>query len=341
MLLTTEEINEALGLGAKEQDDLATPAAESENAGTAETSAEDTTSDNAENDTDADETTDTGTDNAGTAETSNNAIAESSTATQADEPQMTPEERKANAARRREQEQLAAIDKAVDAAVAKRISEAISAERTKSEAEWSNFFAKANIENPLTGRQITTKAEFDDWAQRDTETQMQRDFSEGNLTPELLQKTVSELPEIKRIRELEQQRQQEQLKAESDRQLAEISKLDPAMKTLEDIVNSPTGPAFAVLVQEKGYDFLGAFKVANFERLSSAQATQQAAAVKQQTLQNIKGKEHLNQMGKPQGAGGNTLPVPADVKQLYRELNPNMTDADIAKDYTKRKAATA
>jgi len=364
MPLTEQEINDAFGLGANEQGTDAGPAPDNDTQETGETSttsddsgaAGDTyadTDDFSENDQDVPADEPAGADDSISKDSkeSDDASGEGTAGSgQADDgpddgfqgqkpdSELSPEERRANAARRREREQQEAIDKAVKEAVEGRVAEILGAERAQMESEWSSFFQKARLENPVTGLPIKTKAEFDAWEQEEAAAQMQRDLAEGNLTPELLNKVIAENPIIKRTEELERQRAREAMDARVSSELTEIAKLDPSVKTLEDITKLPTGPAFIQLVRDNGYSFLDAFKIANFDRLTSARAARDSAAAKQQAIQNAKSKNHLTETGKSRGEGSKLVPVPDAVKRTYREYNPGMTDEEIQKDYTKRMA---
>jgi len=250
--------------------------------------------------------------------------------------EMTPEQRRKYAAERRQREQQEIITRAVNENLDRRVSEILAAERAQMDSEWSAFFKKAGLENPVTGKPIATKAEFDAWSKAESEAQMQRDIADGNFTPEMLHKAISENPVIKQAEERERQRNVEAMDARVQVELTEISKLDPSVKTLEDIMKLPTAPAFVDMVKVKGYNFLDAFKLANYDRLTAAKSARESAAAKQQALANAQSKDHLNAAAAARGGGSSTVPVPDNVKKMYRELHPKMTDDEIRNDYNKR-----
>lgn len=109
------------------------------------------------------------------------------------------------------------------------------------------------------------------------------------------------------------------------RQLAEIRQMDPEMKDLNTILQSPAGPRFRELV-EKGLDFKDAYKLAAEDRLAGIKANRQGAKTG--------GKDHLTSTSQ---RGSGDIDVPADELELFRTLNPDMSDADIRKFYNDYK----
>lgn len=260
-------------------------------------------------------------------------------------PAQTPEERRANAARRRQQEQQAAIDAAVSAARQE--------EQQRAADAMKNLFARAGMRNTFTGEPITSQEEFDAWQTRFRNEQLQNQLAKGELTVDSLNALVDDHPVVKQAREaLAAAPQQsptaqpsaasapqqptaqptaEQQAADTARiqaELAEISKLDPTVKSLSDILNGPKGKEFYGYVQ-RGYSFLDAFRTANFDRLVEAKAQ----AARQQAGVNDRGKSHMNGAGNSRGSGA--LSVPAADLAMFRAFNPNASEADIQAYYNK------
>jgi len=79
---------------------------------------------------------------------------------------------------------------------------------------------------------------------------------------------------------------------------------------------------------KKGNNLVDAFKLANYDTLTSSTA----AASRQAAINAAQSKQHLSQTT-TRGAGA--VSVPADVKEAYRAFNPNATDAEIQQHYNK------
>lgn len=240
---------------------------------------------------------------------------------------MDEKQRRENAARRRQQEQQAAIDTAVQNALQK--------EREKTDAEWSRFFAVSGMKNTATGEPIRTKAEYEAWQKVYQTEQMQQKLKAGELTPELMQQLISQNPVMQQAQQLIDQnaaaQQQAQQQAEQSRiqgEIVEIGKLDPAIKSVEDLLNMENFQTFKGYV-DKGYSYLDSYKLSNMDKIANARAQQ----AQQQALDNARSKDHLKPSGKSQGAGA--VSVPPQILKQYRLFMPNATDAQIQAHYNK------
>lgn len=229
--------------------------------------------------------------------------------------QRTQQDRE-NAARRRRQEQQQAIQEAVEA------------EREKYEAQMKDFFQQAGLKNTFTGKTISSMADFTAWRDEFKQKQVEKDLKAGKLTKETLEGIISENPVIKQAQQLvennrrqSQQAQRQAAMAQAEKEIQEISKIDPSIKTIDDLLNMDTAQAFTNYVK-RGNTFVDAYRLANFDKLTA----KRTAAAQQQTINNMRSKEHLTttkQTGK-----GNTV-IPADELAMYKAFNPTATEEQI------------
>ena len=249
---------------------------------------------------------------------------------------LSPEERQANAERRRafEERQALKIKAAADSAVAA----ALAAERARYLAEQKEFFEGAKLTNPFTNTPIGSMEEFHAWRRQHEAAQLQQQLQAGQLTPEALERVIAESPAIKRAEELlqqssaeQRQRQEAEFKARADAEIAEIGKLDPSVRSLEDILAMPTGLAFRVYV-ERGNSFFDAFRLANWEALTSAAA----AAGRSAAVSNARSKDHL---GPTQARGDGGRSISSEQRELYMFLNPGHSEADMQRNFARYGAA--
>ena len=242
-----------------------------------------------------------------------------------DKKPLTKEERAANAARRRQQE----VDEKVNAALEK--------ERAANKARWDKFFAQAQMKNQhQNGAVIDSLEKAEEWAEQDRLARLQQNLKKGNLTAEDLQTAMEQSPAFKELQQKqaaaeEKHREFDMAKFEQDTetQMAEIRKLNPKIQSLTDIIRSPQGKTFAVLVENANMDYLSAYKMAFHDQL--VEQAQKAATASEQLKR--ASKAHL-QPPSARGQGG--VEVPKRIKELYRMGRPNMTDAEIEADYRKR-----
>lgn len=248
---------------------------------------------------------------------------------------MTPEQRRENAARRREQERQAATEKAV--------SDALEAERKKHGEDMKVFFTQMGIRNPETGQPISTMEEFWAWKRSFDEAQLDKDLKSGKATAEQISQLISTHPMVQQAQQIlqrdqaqqeeaarmqrEQQRTAERERIDAD--LAEIGKLNPAIRSAADLLKMPSYETFKGYVG-KGMGLLDAYKLTHMEELTNAKA----AAAAQQIRHNQQGKEHLIPTAAARGSGAQA--VPANVMAMYRAFNPKATEAEIQAHYNKQ-----
>lgn len=240
---------------------------------------------------------------------------------------MSQEERHRNAARRRAQEQQAAVDQAVSAA--------LETERQRNAQSLESFFAGMGIKNTFTGEPIKTMEEFNAWKSQYDADQFGKDLKAGKATPEQFNQMIDNHPVVKQAQQVISQSQEAQRKqAEKAAQqkieadISEISKLNPQIKTVADLLAMPRAEDFKAYVA-RGNDFLSAYKLACFEELTQAKAERAA----QQAVNQSRGKDHLVSSSGTGSAG--SASVPSNVMAMYRAFNPKATDEQIRAHYNK------
>ena len=240
---------------------------------------------------------------------------------------MSQEERHRNAARRRAQEQQAAVDQAVNTA--------LEAERQRNAQDLEAFFTGMGIKNTFTGAPIKTMAEFNAWKSQYDADQFGKDLKAGKATPEQFTQMIDNHPVVKQAQRVitqnqEAQRQQAQAAAQQrvEADLAEISKLNPQIKTVADLLAMPKAEEFRGYVA-RGNDFLSAYKLTYFDEISQAKAER----ARQQAVNQSRGKDHLVSSSGTGGTGA--ISVPANVMAMYRAFNPKATESEIRAHYNK------
>ncbi len=247
-----------------------------------------------------------------------------------DNPEMDAKTRHENAARRRQQEQQkqqAAIDKAVE--------EALALERQRSAQQLESIFTRAGLKNTVTGAPIKTQADFDAWERIWHQQQLVSQVEAGQLTPEMLDRVISEHPDVKRAQaliqaqqQLEQQRAEEAAQRRIEADLAKIRALDPDVTTVEQLFAGRYGQQIMELT-EKGLDLAQAYYLATREDRERAIAE----LARQQAALQARGKQHLIPNGNAAGEGA--AAVPQDQLAMYRMFMPNASEAEIQAHYNK------
>lgn len=215
---------------------------------------------------------------------------------------------------------------------------AIKAAREEAQAEARRIideaFRNSGLTNPYTETPITSKAEYDEYRARFEAEKKARILKKSGLSDAEWSRFVESLPEVRAAKQAQQaaeaaakQAQEQQARLKVDEELKEIGALDPSIKELKDIAKLETYPKFYELVK-KGNSLVDAFKLANYDALTSSKA----AASRQAAMNAAQSKQHLSQTT---ARGVGAVSVPAEVKEAYRAFNPGATEAEIQRHYSK------
>ena len=130
------------------------------------------------------------------------------------------------------------------------------------------------------------------------------------------------------MQELEQKQLDEQAGAAFNRDFAELQKLEPALKTVNDLEKLDGFDKIVQLVQEKGLDMVTAYKAVNYGRAVQSGT----AAGRQAAINAARGKGHLAAHGG--AAEQNTLkPIPADMREMLKNAFPGKSEEALTKLY--------
>lgn len=182
----------------------------------------------------------------------------------------------------------------------------------------SESIKRAGIVNSETGTPITTLSELEEFIR----TQSDERLENGNANAEDVRRLIRE--EINRTQAPKTAQLSPEERKLVDQQLAQIRQMDPAMTDMDAILESEAGERFRHYVG-LGLDFIEAYTLAAKDRLAGIKSNRQARAG---------GKDHLTSTSQ---RGSGDIDVPADELELFRALNPDMSDADIRKFYNDYK----
>ena len=211
-------------------------------------------------------------------------------------------------------------------AAARRRAEAQAAVRSQAEQDALVERIYRGQNNPYTGKPIRSVRDLNEYEQQYQADQMRQ----AGIDPGVLNQMIEQNPVVQQARQMTAKMQQEEGQRYIEGQVAEISKVDPSIKSFADLTKAETFPQFDAMVR-RGYSLVDAYKIVNFDRLTG----QRAAAAKQQALNSVNGKNHLNPT---RGAGnGEDVVVPEETMAMYRSAFPNWTKQQIIEDYKKHK----
>lgn len=201
--------------------------------------------------------------------------------------------------------------------------------KKRMEAEMDKAFAGMGLTDPYTNKPINTKAEMDAYLERLHSEQIKEVQEKAGMTQEDYQRFVDSLPEVQAGKAAMKQVENLEIQARIDKDLGEIRKINPNIKTMEDVAKLDNFQQLFDMVG-RGYSLPDAYKVLNYDSLTS----RAVEVAKQQALNSVGNKGHL-QPSLPRGQGA--IPVPVEIAAEYRLFNPDATDAEIQAHYNRYK----
>jgi len=208
-------------------------------------------------------------------------------------------------------------------------------ERQRAKAEMDALIAGARIENPYTGEPVRTREEWDALQKRHLEEQRKAMQAKAGLTDEDMASFIEQLPEVRQAREARaqaeqvlQQTQREHTAQIIEHELAKIREYDPNVKTLDDVEKTAENPQILDKVRH-GYSLSDAWLLTHFSEVIQ----QQVKAARQAAVTTARSKDHLTATKSMSGPGMES--VPSDVREMYKVMNPGITDDEITKDYNR------
>ena len=240
----------------------------------------------------------------------------------AEKGQSREENSKYAAARRKaEQERDAAIAKAKEDAA----------------REMDARIKRMGLKNTYTGQPIETWADYEAFEKTHAERKRERFKKDQGMTDEEYQQMIAGLPEVQAAEEKAAQAEQvneeyrrAQMQAQLEREIAQIAAIDPTVKSVDDLVRLDSYPKIYERVNQ-GMSIYDAWRLENMDAI--LEAGRKGAA--QQAAVNQAGKEHLRAT-RGRGAGNQMQAVPAEELDMYRALNPGLSDKDFAEHYNRQ-----
>ena len=185
---------------------------------------------------------------------------------------------------------------------------------------------RAKLENPYTNETISSTDQFDAWEAERREQEQQRRLRDMDMTPEQYDEFISDLPEVREARQLAEQQKQQQFKARLDAEVSEISKMNPAIQTIDDLKADPKyGEITDKLRAYPNMTLDDAYKLVHMDDLVSNRGRQQAI--------NARGKSHMTAT---HGRSESSVSVPSDELAMFRALCPEASDDQISKFYNSQ-----
>jgi len=148
----------------------------------------------------------------------------------------------------------------------------------------------SGITHPLTGQPITNVHDYIDALAIQQRQANEAELQEKGVDPALINRMIETNPVVMQAQQVIESNNAAMAGAALQRDLAELSKIDPNIKDINDLANMPTFPQMLDFVaRNEGVSIVDAYKVFNFG--NAIHQTNQAA--RQQAINQMRGKDHL------------------------------------------------
>ena len=182
------------------------------------------------------------------------------------------------------------------------------------------------IENPYTQKPITNLDEYEQYKSMHREQEQQQRLRDMDMTQEQYDEYVGSLPEVQAARQQAEETRKAEFQRRLNAEIEAIGRLNPAIKSVEDLVQSDGYEEVYKRISTTGMSLEDAYKLVHYDDLATKKGRQQAI--------NRAGKAH---MSATQARGGGSVSVPSDELAMFKLLNPRATEDQIARYYNRYK----
>lgn len=180
--------------------------------------------------------------------------------------------------------------------------------------------------NPYTGKLIESVEELNAFNAAFAADSSRQKLQQAGIDPKDLDALISQHPVVRQAQAADAAHRQQMRQQLIDHDVAEIGKIDPSIKTFDDLMDSPAGPETEKLVKQRGLSYLEAFKLVNFDRVSNARVAAQEKA----NAEKAGGKSHLDSTAQKTP---DVVSVPSETMQMYR--NAGFTEKEAREKYAQ------
>ena len=198
------------------------------------------------------------------------------------------------------------------------------ARRLKEETQKIQDASKIKLDN------IAKSRGFDDWESlekaNEEEKLTQLGVEDKATFERFLNEKIENNPVVVEAKKIIEQQKETEITKVLNSEIEEISKLDPTIKSLDDLALIPEYEDLMDKAVNRGYSLSDAFRVVAFSRITNKAVVNG----KEAAISNINSKNHLKTTS---GKGSDEVHVPNDIMATYKKNFPGMSEEAIIKDY--------
>jgi transcriptional regulator of met regulon len=165
------------------------------------------------------------------------------------------------------------------------------------------------ITHPKTGQPITNVNDYIDALRTQQQMAQEQELRDKGIDPSIIDKAIAQNPLVMQAQQVIEQSKKQSAEQALQNDLAEIGKLDPNIKNINDLSALPDFPEILDRV-ERGASLLDAYKIVNFGKTTDA--------ARQQAINQMRGKSHLASQPNGVSTDNDDVEVPAEIMSSWK-----------------------
>ena len=198
-------------------------------------------------------------------------------------------------------------------------------------AEVDSLYAKqfGGYKNPETGQPIRSARDYAEAMLAQQRVQARQQLQQNNIDPSLIDNLVANSPVVRQAQATMAELTNMRAQQEVDRDIIEVLKLDPSLNSKDDLMKDPS---FSMVIDKvrSGMSLVDAYKLVNFDRLSSSKT----AAARQAVVNQVKGQAHLSN-GTGINVNDSLEDIPANMVDKFKDMFPEKSMKELKELYNK------
>ncbi len=197
----------------------------------------------------------------------------------------------------------------------------------RKQAAINNRYAERfkGLVNPETNMPITSADEYLDALDAQERMRAKAELQSKGVDISTIENLINNSPKLREADRLIREIQNEKVTNQIISDVAELSRLNPTIKSLEDV------PADVMnYTIHHNISLVDSYKILNYGNV----AAQQASAIKQGVINQINSKAHLAPVNGV-ADNSNEVDIPADQLSTWKSWYPDLTEAELRKKYNR------
>ena len=187
-----------------------------------------------------------------------------------------------------------------------------------------------DYKNPETGEPIKSAKDYFEAIAAQERVATKKTLADKGIDPSIIEKAVNNSPALQAANRIIEEQRRKDVEIYLTDQVKAVSKIDPSIKSVEDIEKSDRYPEVLKYVNENRLSIVDAYKLVYADRLTQSKTE----AVKQQAINNAKSQQHL----KSTDGGATTdglVPIPEKDLAQWQQFYPEKSSKELRELYNK------